>query len=228
MLTRCIHLVSPSFLADFIPLHISVLPHSHPVLGLRSITITVFSHWEKTWETTRCTVCSEVENNKLSPLSDRLSMFVLIVGPAGRDFTAISGTVSLIANFESLSSPMTRVYLANESLTRNECHVGIQKLFDAINRDKGEKSRGIKRGLSEDSSFSGGFERPRDKSRSGIPREVLSTFSLERARTCRMWRRNPLGGTKKFSDPSRAPVGARTRFPSCCSPFEKISRVFVR
>lgn len=41
------------------------------------------------------------------------------------------------------------------------------------------------------------------KTKSGISREVPSIFSRERARTCRMWRRNPLGGTKKFSDPSR-------------------------
>lgn len=32
------------------------------------------------------------------------------------------------------------VVVADESLTRNECHAGIQKLFGAINRDEGEKS----------------------------------------------------------------------------------------
>lgn len=50
---------------------------------------------------------------------------------------------------------MTRVYLANEPLTRNDCHVGIQKLFDAINRDEGGETatggegEGMKRGLGD-------------------------------------------------------------------------------
>lgn len=56
---------------------------------------------------------------------------------------------------------MTRVYLANEPLTRNDCHVGIQKLFGAINRNEGEKTVGGGRGWNEDlamgSDFSGRF-----------------------------------------------------------------------
>lgn len=139
-------------------------------------------------------------------------------------------SISLIANFESLSSPMTPVYLANEPLTRNDCHVGIQKLFGAINRDEEEKTAGKMKNLATDS----GFSREAFQDASGMKVEVefrakyhlLSSF--ERARTCRMWRRNPLGGTKKFSDPSRALLGARVRSPSpCCPLFEKILRVFM-
>lgn len=140
-------------------------------------------------------------------------------------------SVSLIANFESLSSPMTRVYLANEPFTRNDAIATSESRNYSAQLIATRGDGGWNENLATSSGFSEAFSRRlRDESRSGIPREVPSTFSLERARTCRMWRRNPLGGTKKFSDPSRAPwVGARARSPSsCCPPFEKISRVFVR
>lgn len=121
---------------------------------------------------------------------------------------------------------MTRVYLANEPLTRNDCHVGIQKLFGAINRRReGEKTRTWRWAR----DFPGGFEiHLRDKSRR-IP--ARSAVYFHEPRACAHLSNVTKESTWRYKEVLHRehPVDARARSPSsCCPPFEKISRVFVR
>jgi len=110
---------TPTFPADFIPPRIpadaprSTIHHHNsfpPAPGenaARNDPLYQSSRWQ-------------VENNKLSPLGGWLSVSVFPRSDSGRTRFYRRCFVSLIANFESLSSSMTRFYLANESLTRND------------------------------------------------------------------------------------------------------------
>lgn len=98
-----------------LPLH----PRRRLFLGPRSITITTSLPRLRGRKRERKAVVPaavrwEVENNKLSPLGGRLSASVF-PRPAPIS-TSDSGAPSpLIANFKSLSSPMVRICLGDES-----------------------------------------------------------------------------------------------------------------
>lgn len=115
--------VSPPFPADFIPPRIPAFPAAAP----RS----TIHHYNSFPPAPRENAARndplyyrdsrwQVENNKLSPLGGWLSVSVFPRSDSSRTRFYRRCFVSLIANFESLSSPMTRFYLANESLTRND------------------------------------------------------------------------------------------------------------
>lgn len=123
---------------------------------------------------------------------------------------------------------MTRVYLANEPLTRNDCHVGIQKLFGAINRNGGEETAGeVKLGEDWARVFPAGFEtRFRGKSRRNSARSAV----YFQPRACAHLSNVTKESTRRYKEVLHRehPVDARARSPSSCPSFEKISRVFMR